>query len=211
MFRLPSLLAAVYRPATDHEISSWSFGVVKGPRNPGAMSWQARRGTLDDQAIFGPVQDFYCVCGNYREDRYRGMICDRCGVKVTTREVRRQRFGHLILPVAVPHPLGAKGERIFKVPVLPAVFWEAPAGERLARVYDSLARTLRSWDGETQVSPHPGSSAGTTGSAGEVLAAELSRLVDLLLPVVHFAHEWNLAEGPTLARGLALQRRGEDS
>src|SRR5262245_10581692 len=101
MLRLPLSLAAMYRPATDREVHSWSFGAVKAPRNPGAGSYQGRRRTLDDQAIFGPVREFHCACGKYQGDRYRGMICDLCGVKMTIPEERRRRFGHIDLPVAV--------------------------------------------------------------------------------------------------------------
>jgi hypothetical protein len=185
MLRLPSSLAAVYRPATDREVCSWSFGAVKAPRDPGATTWQARRGTLDDQAIFGPLRDFRCACGKYEGNRHRSMICDLCGVKVTTREARRQRFGHMNLPVAVPHPLGEGGERLSAVPVLPAAFWQAPAGGQLAQRYDELARA----------------------TTEQLLTAGVASLIELMLPVVTLAHDWNLAEGQTLARGLALERR----
>src|SRR5262249_58795905 len=126
MLRLPSSLATVYRPATDREVHLWSFGAVKAPRDPDAASWQARRFTLDDQAIFGPLRDFHCACGKYEGERYRGMICDLCGVKVTTREARRQRFGHINLPVAVSHPHGEGGERLSAVPRLPPAVLRAP-------------------------------------------------------------------------------------
>jgi hypothetical protein len=207
MVRLPSSFAAVYRPATDREICSWSFGAVKAPRDLGAASWQARRGTLDDQAIFGPLRDFHCACGKYEGERFRGMICHLCGVKVTTREVRRQRFGHINLPVAVPHPLGEAGEDLSVVPVVPAAFWQAPAGGRLAQVYDELTRAVSSGVSKALAAGHGGLPDWTAGRAAEILAGELARLVDLLLPVATFAHEWDLADGQTLARGLALDRR----
>src|SRR4051794_17820030 len=83
MLPLPSVLAARYWPATEREVHSRSFGLVMAPRNPAATTWEQRRGTLEDQAIFGPVEDFECACGKYRGPKYRDMICDRCGVKVT--------------------------------------------------------------------------------------------------------------------------------
>jgi hypothetical protein len=67
------------------------------------------------------------------------MICDRCGVKVTTREDRHRRFGHIDLPFPLIHPLGDESDVLMTVPVLPATFWEAPAGNRLAESYDQLA------------------------------------------------------------------------
>jgi DNA-directed RNA polymerase subunit beta' len=63
-------------------VRSWSFGALQSPREPGAQGWQQRRGTLDDQRILGPLRDFECACGKYQGPRYRGMICDRCGVKL---------------------------------------------------------------------------------------------------------------------------------
>jgi hypothetical protein len=207
MLRLPSSLAAVYRPATDREVCSWSFGAVKAPRPACAASWQAQRGTLEDQAIFGTLRDFHCGCGKYEGERYRGMICDRCGVKVTTREARRQRFGHINLPVAIPHPLAEGGERLSAVPVLPAAFWQAPGGSRLAEAYDELARVAVSGVCKALATGSADLPAWVAERAGEVLAAESARLFHVLLPVATVAHEWDLAEGQTLARGLALERR----
>src|SRR5207302_9291944 len=95
MVELPSTLAAAYRLATDREVRSWSYGVLKAFRNPDAQGWEQQRETLDDQRIFGPLREFECACGKYRGPRYRGMICDRCGVKITTPAARRHRFGHI--------------------------------------------------------------------------------------------------------------------
>src|SRR5262249_19129683 len=206
MLRLPASLGEVYRPATDREVCSWSFGAVKAPRNPSATSWQDRRGTLDDQAIFGPLHDFHCACGKYEGERYRGMICDLCGVKVTTCETRRQRFGHINLSVAVSHPLGEGGERLSAVPVLAAAFWQAPAGGQLAQRYDALARATTSGVCKALATGSGGWPDWTAERAEQLLAAEVARLFELLLPVATFAHEWDLAEGQTLAHGLALEQ-----
>src|SRR5438094_813304 len=99
MHRLPPGIASEYRPASDQEIRSWSFGLLKAPRNLDPEGWLNQRATLDDQAIFGPIRDCECVCGKYRGSHYQGMICDRCAVKVTGRDARRKRFGHIELPV----------------------------------------------------------------------------------------------------------------
>src|SRR5262245_3654096 len=128
MLRLPAALTSEYRLATAREVYAWSFGLVKATRRPGATGWEQLLGTLDDQRIFGPENDWECACGTYRGPRHEGMVCDRCGVKVTTREERRSRFGHVDLPVPVPHPLGDADDLVGAVPVLPAGFLEAPAG-----------------------------------------------------------------------------------
>src|SRR5262249_39107896 len=88
MTSLPPFLAARYRFATTHEIRSWSFGVVRSRRTPDTTDWREQRGTLDDRQIFGPLREFECACGKYRGQEYRGMICDRCGVKITSPAVR---------------------------------------------------------------------------------------------------------------------------
>jgi hypothetical protein len=188
MLRLPPPLAACYRLATDREVRSWSFGVVEALRDPAAQGWQHQRGTLDDQRIFGPLCDFECACGKYRGMKYKGMICDRCGVKVTSREARRQRFGHIELPQPVRHPQGEDGDRLSAIPVLPAGFLESSAGAALVAVYEDLVRAA------ADVAPD--------GPAGA-----LQRLVELLLPVVVLAHQWGLSEAATFARGLALADR----
>jgi hypothetical protein len=209
MLRLSASLAAAYRPATDREVRHRSFGIVKAPRDAGAATWQARRGTLDDQAIFGPVRDFHCVCGKYQWERYRGMVCDRCFVKVTTRESRRQRFGHMELPVAVLHPLGELGERLSAIPVLPAAFWQAPAGSQLAQGYDELARAVASGVRKPLASGCSGLPDGVAEPLEQVLAAALDWLFAMMLPVAEFAHQWDLAEAQALAHGLALERRDD--
>src|SRR5438105_9574631 len=124
VLRLPLTFSEDYRPATPHEIRSWSFGQLRFPRQSGAISWKAQRGTLADQGIFGPLKYQECACGRYKGKSYRDMICDICGTKVTVPAVRRERFAHLELPVSVPHPFVVHGEPISAVSVLPAAFVE---------------------------------------------------------------------------------------
>src|SRR5438552_1995581 len=137
MPELPSTLAWRYRLATDQDIRSWSFGVVKASRSGDAGEWHTQRGTLDDQAIFGPLRDYHCACGKYAGQKYNGMICDLCGVKVTQISQRRRRFGHVDLPVSVAHPLGNEHARLTVFPVLPAAFFES-TDTGLRDLYDRL-------------------------------------------------------------------------
>ena len=188
MLQMPPTIAALYRPASDREVCSRSFGVVKFPRNPAAHGWEERRGTLEDQAIFGPLRDFECACGKYRGTKYKGMICDGCGVKVTTTASRRQRFGHIDLPAPTVHPLGQGTERLSAIPVLPAVFRESRGGQVLAAHYDGLVRLA-------------------LADSVETLAAGLGRLMEVLLPIATAAHEWRLQDAENLAWGLGLERR----
>jgi hypothetical protein len=183
MISLPSFLAVHYRVATTREIRSWSFGQLHSRRNPDAAHWQEQRGTLDDQAIFGPVQEFVCACGKYRGAQHRGMICDRCGVKITSPSVRRERFGHVELGTDLRHPLGAETDQVAAFPVLPAVYIGSAAGDRLAERYEALV---------------------TRAGAAAAEQAALERVAEALLPAVQFAHEWRLVEASLLARGLAL-------
>ena len=113
------------------------------------------------------------------------MICGLCGVKVTTCQARRQRFGHITLPIAISHPLGDGGEHLSAVPILPAAFWQTSTGSQLAKEYDELARDAVS---------------GTE----RLLVEGVTRVFELLLPVVILAHEWNLMEANILAQGLAI-------
>jgi hypothetical protein len=190
MLRLPAVLTSRYRLAAAREVHTWSFGQVKTIRRPAASGWEQCVGTLDDQRIFGPVRDFECACGKYWGADFRGMICDRCGVKVTVREERQRRFGHIDLPVSISHPLGDESELVAAVPVLPAVFFESSAGRDLGHAYEELVQAV------------------TTESSAD-LVTDLRHLVDCLLPVVTLAHEWALAESLVLARGLVLESRDE--
>jgi hypothetical protein len=188
MLRLPPTLGTCYRLATPHEVHSWSFGAVKAVRRPDAVGWEQCVFTLDDQRIFGPLRDDQCLCGKYQGTRYRGMICDRCGVKVTTREERRTRFGHVDLPAPVPYPLGDESDLVAAVPVLPAAFRECPAGGGLANAYEELVQAA-------------------AAESRDDLAAGLRRLTDCLLPVLTLAHDWALPQSSVLARGLILESR----
>jgi DNA-directed RNA polymerase subunit beta' len=89
--------------ARPHDIRSWSFGEVRKPETINYRTYRPEKDGLFCERIFGPEKDWECACGKYRGMKYKGMICDRCGVKVTHSRVRRKRMGHIELAAPVVH------------------------------------------------------------------------------------------------------------
>ena len=89
--------------ARPHDIRSWSFGEIKKPETINYRTYRPEKDGLFCERIFGPEKDWECACGKYRGMKYKGMICDRCGVKVTHSRVRRKRMGHIELAAPVVH------------------------------------------------------------------------------------------------------------
>ena len=89
--------------ASPEEILQWSFGEVTKPETINYRTQKPEKEGLFSEAIFGPVKDFECYCGKYRRIRYKGIVCDRCGVEVTRSIVRRERMGHITLASPVAH------------------------------------------------------------------------------------------------------------
>ena len=89
--------------ASPEDILERSFGEVQKPETINYRSFKPEKDGLFCEKIFGPVKDWECYCGKYKRIRYKGIICDRCGVEVTQKRVRRERTGHITLPVPVVH------------------------------------------------------------------------------------------------------------
>lgn len=89
--------------ASPNDIRSWSFGEVKKPETINYRTYRPERDGLFCERIFGPERDWECACGKYKGTKHKGMICDRCGVKVTHSRVRRKRMGHINLAAPVVH------------------------------------------------------------------------------------------------------------
>jgi DNA-directed RNA polymerase subunit beta' len=89
--------------ASPHDIRSWSFGEVKKPETINYRTYRPEKDGLFCEKIFGPEKDWECSCGKYRGMKYKGMVCDRCQVKVTHSRVRRKRMGHIELAAPVVH------------------------------------------------------------------------------------------------------------
>ncbi|KXT75381.1 DNA-directed RNA polymerase beta' subunit [Streptococcus sp. DD12] len=95
--------------ASPSKVRSWSYGEVKKPETINYRTLKPEREGLFDEVIFGPTKDWECACGKYKRIRYRGIICDRCGVEVTRAKVRRERMGHIELKAPVSHIWYFKG------------------------------------------------------------------------------------------------------
>ncbi|MCK5565013.1 MAG: DNA-directed RNA polymerase subunit beta', partial [Planctomycetes bacterium] len=89
--------------ASSNDIRSWSFGEVRKPETINYRTYRPERDGLFCERIFGPERDWECACGKYKGTKFKGIICDRCGVKVTHSRVRRKRMGHISLAAPVVH------------------------------------------------------------------------------------------------------------
>ncbi|MGY4790449.1 DNA-directed RNA polymerase subunit beta' [Pediococcus pentosaceus] len=95
--------------ASPDKIRMWSYGEVKKPETINYRTLKPEKDGLFDERIFGPTKDYECACGKYKRIRYKGIVCDRCGVEVTKSKVRRERMGHIELAAPVTHIWYFKG------------------------------------------------------------------------------------------------------
>ena len=93
----------ILKLASPEKILSWSCGEVTKAETINYRTQRAERDGLFDERIFGPEKDYECYCGKYRRIRYKGIVCEKCGVEVTRSIVRRERMGHLVLASPVSH------------------------------------------------------------------------------------------------------------
>jgi len=178
---IPEPFASEYRVATDPEIRSWSFGQVIKPRVLNSAPLDDHIGTLSDQRIFGPSSDFRCGCGQYDGPQNDGMVCDRCGVKVTTTDARKTRFGHIEFSSGpVEHPFDPSVS-MGCFPVISAVYLESRAGMQLCLHYEQLLAG-------------PGT---------------LVPLTEYLTPTAEHALQWQTADADIFTRGLGLIRHSD--
>ena len=89
--------------ASPEKIISWSFGEIKKPETINYRTFKPERDGLFCARIFGPIKDYECLCGKYKRMKYKGIICEKCGVEVTLAKVRRERMGHIELAAPVAH------------------------------------------------------------------------------------------------------------
>ncbi|MBI3559647.1 DNA-directed RNA polymerase subunit beta' [Candidatus Gottesmanbacteria bacterium] len=95
--------------ASPEDIKAWSYGEVTKPETINYRTLKPEKDGLFDERIFGPTKDWECYCGKYKRIRYRGIVCDKCGVEVTQSKVRRERMGHIALAVPIAHVWFFKG------------------------------------------------------------------------------------------------------
>ena len=109
MLNVNNLKALKIAIASPEKIRSWSYGEVKKPETINYRTLKPERDGLFCEKIFGPTRDYECSCGKYKRLRYKNIICDRCGVEVTSSKVRRERMGHIELATPVSHIWYVKG------------------------------------------------------------------------------------------------------
>src|SRR5687767_13505719 len=95
--------------ASPEQVRSWSYGEVTKPETINYRTLKPEKDGLFCEKIFGPQKDFECYCGKYKRVRYKGIVCDKCGVEVTRSKVRRERMGHIELAAPVAHIWYVKG------------------------------------------------------------------------------------------------------
>ena len=95
--------------ASPEQIRQWSYGEITKPETINYRTLRPEKDGLFCERIFGPTKDWECYCGKYKKIRYKGVICDRCGVEVARAKVRRERMGHVALAAPVAHIWFAKG------------------------------------------------------------------------------------------------------
>ena len=108
LFKQPSLSAESFDKiritlASPEKIKSWSFGEIKKPETINYRTFKPEKDGLFCARIFGPVRDYECLCGKYKRMKFRGIICEKCGVEVTKSNVRRDRMGHIELATPTAH------------------------------------------------------------------------------------------------------------
>ena len=101
--RPKDITAMQLRVASPEKVLSWSYGEVKKPETINYRTLKPERDGLFCAKTFGPVRDYECLCGKYKKMRYKGVVCEKCGVEVTTSKVRRNRMGHIDLVAPVAH------------------------------------------------------------------------------------------------------------
>ena len=180
-----------YVIATNRQIRSWSYGEIRQTRKTAKIEWQDEHNTLNCQRIFGPIIDMQCECSKYSGIEHKGIICDRCGVKVSSISVRWERFGHINFKQEIKYTIGNETQQIQALPVMPARYRESQAGRVLNDHYERIV-----------VSNQEGDIKGIdNGIAG---------IKDILLPLMETAYSWGLPETDNIAHGLVITQPEEE-
>ena len=116
--------------ASSEDIKNWSYGEIIRPETINYRTGRSERGGLFDERVFGPEKDYQCYCGKYKGIRYKGIICEKCGVELTRSQVRRDRMGHIELATPVAHIWFSRG-----VPSRMALLIDIPISELEKVIY----------------------------------------------------------------------------
>jgi len=142
--KVEDIKAIKIKLASPEEILSWSYGEVTKPETINYRTQRAEKDGLFCERIFGPEKDYQCYCGKYKGIRYKGIICDRCGVEVTHSAVRRERMGHIKLASPCAHIWYLRG-----VPSRMGMILDIPA-QKLERVIYFAAYIITKVDEEAK-------------------------------------------------------------
>lgn len=167
----------ILKPMTTAEIRAQSSGEVTQAMTINYRTFKPERGGLFCERVFGPVKDWECYCGRYKGSQYKDKICDRCGVKVTRKEVRWRRFGHINLPKPVLHPLTRV--KLEAIPVLPPGLRpmdRQPSGSWVTSDVNDLYRRLVSQANRLRKISEVGAPARVLDHGYRVLQEEVDRL-----------------------------------
>ncbi|PIR70660.1 MAG: DNA-directed RNA polymerase subunit beta' [Candidatus Niyogibacteria bacterium CG10_big_fil_rev_8_21_14_0_10_42_19] len=204
----------VLRLASSEKIKSWSYGEVTKPETINYRTQRPEKDGLFDERIFGPEKDYECYCGKYRRIRYKGIICDKCGVEVTRAVVRRERMGHIQLAVPVAHIWFVRGvpSRIgllldLSVSDIERVIYFAGYivtrvnEESVARVRTEIERELATKRKQVKTKKEEAA----LGSASEVALNELSQIKEnRVLSEIEY-HNLSLRYGDVFEAGIGAE------
>ncbi len=171
--------------ASPEKIKEWSSGEVTKPETINYRTQRSERGGLFDERIFGPEKDYECYCGKYKRIRYKGIVCEKCGVEITRSIVRRERMGHIELASPVTHIWFLRGipSRIGLLLGVPAMHLEKViyfAGYIVTKVNeDEKARVLKDLDSEYKAKVKAVSDERSKEKLKELLVATKKDISDL--------------------------------
>ena len=174
-----------FRPAFSADIFGWSWGDMVSPRTA-SVRWQDKKGTLEDDSIFGPRQDYQCFCGRFVGQEFEEEFCPFCGSDIEKSERRRSKFATITLGEAIPHPFEAIPSDLWIIPVLPAALREQQ--EHLNRLYDEII---------------------VSRGAAQKVAPLFHAITAEILP--RFSNSGDREEKVTLGRGMAITPRHEQA
>lgn len=200
--------------ASPEKIKEWSYGEVTKPETINYRTQRSERGGLFDERIFGPEKDYECYCGKYKRVRYKGIICEKCGVEVTRSVVRRERMGHIELATPVAHIwfLRSVPSRIGLMLGIPVADLEKVvyfAGYIITKVNeDEKARVLKEMDSEYKTKVKAVTDERSKDKLKELLVAAKKEILEIVegkvLDEVAY-HKYSFKYGTVFEAGIGAE------